>query len=126
MSSSAPAIREKSVRVMVVDDYPPYANLVARILGENGHAVRVFHDGADCLREAENFRPQALVADALLKGMSGFEVAVALAHRFPECRVLLISVDPLFLPDHGPFKVAKKSEIYDALVEFLAGCGADE
>ena len=120
-----PAVRQNSIRVLVADDYPPLAFLLAEALRHHGYEVREVHDGGECLRIAESFRPHALIADVSMKDLDGFQLASIFGLRFPKCRVLLVSADPYLLSDSGQFKVAVKPIPHETLFEFLAGCEAD-
>jgi signal transduction histidine kinase/DNA-binding response OmpR family regulator len=62
-------------RVLVVDDNVDGADSLAILLRAARHEVAVSHDGAAALREAEAFRPEVVLLDIGLPGMSGYEVA---------------------------------------------------
>ena len=63
-------------RVLVVDDNQDAANSLARYLKRvAGHRVEVAYDGPEALRLAREFRPDVVLLDIGLPGMSGYEVA---------------------------------------------------
>jgi signal transduction histidine kinase/DNA-binding response OmpR family regulator len=64
-----------SRRVLVVDDNRDAAESLALLLEVSGHQVRICHDGASALREAEEYRPEAVLLDIGLPGMDGYEIA---------------------------------------------------
>ncbi|MFN7134382.1 MAG: ATP-binding protein, partial [Myxococcales bacterium] len=69
-------------RVLVVDDNVPAATLLGRLLGKlGGHEVRLAHDGAAAVAEAESFRPDLILLDIGLPKMDGYEVARRLRGR---------------------------------------------
>ncbi len=76
-------------RVLVVDDQPASAQSLRLLLEMEGFEVRVAHDGREALREAPRFRPQAVLLDIGLPGMSGFEEACRLRED-PVCREALL------------------------------------
>ncbi|GAA1527898.1 response regulator transcription factor [Actinomadura kijaniata] len=61
-------------RVLVVDDDPTVAEVVARYLERDGHEVECVADGARALRRAADRPPDLVVLDLMLPGMSGLEV----------------------------------------------------
>jgi two-component system OmpR family response regulator len=62
------------VRILVVDDEPKMAALIARALREDGHAADVAHRGDDALWMAKSAPYDAVVLDVMLPGADGLEV----------------------------------------------------
>ena len=77
------AAMERSERrsVLVVDDEPTIAEVVARYLDRAGYATAVAGDGPDALRLAAERRPDLVVLDLMLPGIDGFEVLRRLRER---------------------------------------------
>jgi DNA-binding response OmpR family regulator len=61
-------------RVLVVDDERHIVDLVAMGLEGRGMEVRGALDGAAALKDLEEFRPDVMVLDLMLPGLSGMEV----------------------------------------------------
>jgi DNA-binding response OmpR family regulator len=61
-------------RVLVVDDDPTVAEVVARYLARDGHDVMCVADGRTALRRALDEPPDLVVLDLMLPGMDGLEV----------------------------------------------------
>ncbi|TDD89640.1 response regulator transcription factor [Actinomadura darangshiensis] len=61
-------------RVLVVDDDPTVAEVVARYLARDGHDVVCVADGRTALRAARDRPPDLVVLDLMLPGMDGLEV----------------------------------------------------
>ncbi|RFS86836.1 DNA-binding response regulator [Actinomadura spongiicola] len=61
-------------RVLVVDDDPTVADVVARYLTRDGHDVACVADGPAALRAAVDDPPDLVVLDLMLPGMDGLEV----------------------------------------------------
>ncbi|MFI0357761.1 response regulator [Actinomadura sp. 9N407] len=61
-------------RVLVVDDDPTVAEVVARYLTRDGHEVTCVADGLQALRDARARPPDLVVLDLMLPGMDGLEV----------------------------------------------------
>ncbi|MDI1428000.1 ATP-binding protein [Polyangium sorediatum] len=65
----------RRLRVLVVDDNVDAAAMIAELVREHGHDVRVVHDGLGALAEAEEQHPEVVFLDIGLPGMDGYEVA---------------------------------------------------
>jgi DNA-binding response OmpR family regulator len=61
-------------RILVVDDDPTVAEVVARYLARDGHEVVCVADGRAALRKAVDQPPDLVVLDLMLPGMDGLEV----------------------------------------------------
>ena len=76
-----PATTTATHRVLVVDDEPNIADVVAMALRYQGFEVATAGDGRDALKEVEAFRPDLIVLDVMLPDFEGFEVARRLGDR---------------------------------------------
>ena len=65
-------------RILVVDDEPDITALVAYHLAKTGYRVSTATNGADALRSAREERPDIVVLDLMLPGLSGYEVLAEL------------------------------------------------
>jgi DNA-binding response OmpR family regulator len=61
-------------RVLIIDDDPTVAEVLARYLAREGYRVQTETDGAVGLRRALEDLPDLVVLDLMLPGMSGLEV----------------------------------------------------
>ncbi|MEU9017062.1 response regulator transcription factor [Actinomadura sp. NPDC048394] len=66
--------KDHAGRVLVVDDDPTVAEVVARYLARDGHDVECVADGPAALRRARENSPDLVVLDLMLPGMDGLEV----------------------------------------------------
>ena len=64
--------------MLVVDDNEDAALTLAELIGLSGHSTTVAHDGPTALDLARAGRPDIVLCDIGLPGMSGYEVARAL------------------------------------------------
>jgi PAS domain S-box-containing protein len=69
---------EKKRRLLIVDDNTDAAYTLAELLRLSGHEVRVAYSGLAALEAAAECRPEAVLLDIGLPGMSGYEVAARL------------------------------------------------
>jgi CheY-like chemotaxis protein len=62
-------------RIVVADDNTDATDSLAALLRLSGHEVRAAYDGPEAFEAARVFRPQVVILDIGLPGMSGYEVA---------------------------------------------------
>ncbi|RMG44871.1 MAG: response regulator [Acidobacteria bacterium] len=84
-------------RVLVVDDEPAVAELLAEILERAGASATHVSSGEEALRRALEERPDAVIADLRMPGLSGEKLVHELGRRAPELveRVVLTTGDLL-------------------------------
>jgi DNA-binding response OmpR family regulator len=83
--------RKGTRRVLVVDDEPTIADTLAEILQMAGYEISVAYDPMNAIDRALASCPDAVVADVIMPGKSGIELAIILRTICPEARILLIS-----------------------------------
>ncbi|UQT54899.1 response regulator transcription factor [Streptomyces durmitorensis] len=76
-------------RVLVVDDDPTVAEVVAGYLERGGYTVERAEDGLGALERAGAFRPDLVVLDLMLPGMDGLEVCRRLRAKGPVPVIML-------------------------------------
>src|ERR1700747_1866775 len=79
------------VRVLVVDDEPSLAELLASVLRYEGWNVITAGSGAEAVRTAREFRPDAVVLDIMLPDFNGLEVMRRLRAELPQVCVLFLT-----------------------------------
>ena len=70
-----PAAAEPRCSVLIADDNRDAADSMALLLQMSGYELHVCHSGREALAVAQRERPQALVLDIGMPGMSGYELA---------------------------------------------------
>jgi class 3 adenylate cyclase len=65
---------QTAFRVLVVDDDPDMASLLALMIAREGMLVEIVADGPAALAAVRDSRPDLVLLDVLLPGMSGFEI----------------------------------------------------
>ncbi|MGW7074731.1 response regulator transcription factor [Streptomyces sp. NPDC054866] len=78
-----------ALRVLVVDDDPTVAEVVAGYLERGGYTVDRAEDGPGALERAGAFRPDLVVLDLMLPGMDGLEVCRRLRIKGPVPVIML-------------------------------------
>ena len=64
-----------SRKILVVDDNESAAETLADLLGLQGHQVRIASSGHEALEAAPGFKPDVVLLDISMPGMTGYEVA---------------------------------------------------
>ncbi len=77
--------------VLIVDDEVVIADTLATILAQRGIAAMAVYDGPGALEIARIIPPDLLLADVVMPGMSGIDVAIAIKKDVPDCTILLFS-----------------------------------
>jgi CheY-like chemotaxis protein len=65
-------------RVLIADDLPDAARSLAMLVELYGAEVRFTLDGEETVRVAESFRPEIVLMDISMPGMSGYDAARAI------------------------------------------------
>lgn len=68
-------------RILVVDDEPDITALVAYHLAKAGYRVSTAANGPDALKAAREERPDIVILDVMLPGVSGYDVLAELRRR---------------------------------------------
>lgn len=64
--------------ILIVDDQPELAAMIADVLGDAGYATRIAGDGRHALAEVQANPPDLVVLDVQMPEVDGFEVATML------------------------------------------------
>jgi signal transduction histidine kinase/DNA-binding response OmpR family regulator len=91
-SNVVPILRNRTVRVLVVDDVAASMESLTILLELQGHQVRSALDGISALEVAQSFLPDAVILDIGLPGMNGYEVAKQLRSDKRFTNTLLIAL----------------------------------
>jgi CheY-like chemotaxis protein len=78
-------------RVLVVDDEQIIANTLTQILNLSGYSATAAYSGEKAVEVAPALRPDILISDVIMFGMTGIDAAIAIQHSVPGCRVVLLS-----------------------------------
>src|SRR5262252_3063189 len=80
-------------RILVVDDDPQVYKIISRLLDPEKYEVEAAGDGPEALRKIKHNRPELLILDLMMPGMSGIEVCQKIKHAAgtQEIMVLVLS-----------------------------------
>jgi DNA-binding NtrC family response regulator len=79
------------MNIMIVDDEPQVAEVLAKSLTRQGHRTTVAHSGEDALRMIGASPPDALFLDVSMPGMNGLDVLAEVRRTRPELAVVVIT-----------------------------------
>ena len=82
------------IRVMVADDHSVVRQGIRHVLedGDEFTVVAEAADGDEVEALVERHRPDVVVLDISMPGQSGIKITGTLRDRFPDCRVLILSM----------------------------------
>lgn len=95
--------------ILVVEDDPQVARLIALVLERNGYPSKIVADGQTALHEAKTDHPDVIFADLTIKGMGGEELCHLLKEEADTKEIPYIVVS-------GDRDIAEKARL----------CGADD
>ena len=75
------SLEQKTTRILVIDDDSSSIELIKIILEAEGCTVLQANNGIDGLKIASQERPDLIILDLVMPGMSGFDVAYELKHK---------------------------------------------
>lgn len=84
------------LRVLVADDDRDTTIMLAAILREEGDEVHIALRGDEVLEVVRLFRPDAIVLDVNMPGMSGFAIAHEVRERYGSLSPLLIAMSGMW------------------------------
>jgi DNA-binding response OmpR family regulator len=77
--------------VLVIDDDPDVRGFIAAALEEQGYRVRQASDGKEGLAEVEREKPDLVIVDFIMPGLSGADVARKIRAKLPQQPILFVS-----------------------------------
>jgi signal transduction histidine kinase/FixJ family two-component response regulator len=87
--------------VVVADDDRTHCAIVAEVLGPLGFGVIVVDSGRACLDAAREHKPDLILLDVSMPGMSGWDVATELRERVsPSTRIVMLSGNAFEIDAH--------------------------
>jgi len=79
------------MRLLVVEDEPAIADVLARALRRTGYAVDIAYDGREALRAAADADYDAVLLDLNLPGVDGMTVCREIRTAQPDCYILMVT-----------------------------------
>src|SRR5262249_3517051 len=82
--------------ILIVDDESSYRSVLRKILESRGHRVLEAMDGTEALEMFNESRPDVVITDMLMAGVSGEEVIKALRQTKEPVGIIAVSGDSAF------------------------------
>jgi CheY-like chemotaxis protein len=104
-------------RVLIVDDEPQVRQLLRDFFITVGDEVATAANGPEALEAVPRFKPDVILCDMVMPGMSGSDVLAALRRAGVAVPVILISGQPITMPEgffallRKPFDLRKLAEV---------------
>ena len=91
--AEGPATRRKqrTASILIIDDDPDVRAFISDSLEERGYRVQAAGDGPHGLKAFAKSRPDLVVLDFIMPGMSGAEVASEILAKRPDQKILFVS-----------------------------------
>lgn len=78
-------------KILVADDEHAIADTLAIILNKAGFETKAVYSGEAAVEMADSYRPDLLLTDVVMDGITGIEAAIKVRSMLPSCKVLLFS-----------------------------------
>ena len=78
-------------RVLIADDERVIADTLAIILNQSGFEARAVYSGEKAVEMAADFKPEMLISDVIMGGLSGVDAAIRIREVLPQVKILLFS-----------------------------------
>lgn len=87
----------EALRIIVADDDRDIVDTLGQVLRSAGHTVHALHTGREVLPAVRIVRPDAIILDIAVPGMSGYAVAQEIRHTFVDVRrPLMIAISGMW------------------------------
>lgn len=92
-AAPAPAAPRSGARLLVVDDNPINLRVAALLLEDMGHQVVAVTGGHEALAIVDDLRPDMILMDCMMPGLTGGETAIALRERGVGVPIVAVTAD---------------------------------
>jgi DNA-binding NarL/FixJ family response regulator len=81
------------VRILLVEDFVPYRSFIRSLLGKNAElrVIGEVSDGLDGVAKAQELKPDVVLLDMGLPGLSGLEVARRVREIVPAAKIVFLT-----------------------------------
>ena|SRR5947209_14406595 len=117
----------RHTRVLAIDDSPEFLSSLQAFFETTPDfcLVGTARSGDEALALTQELRPDLVLMDLQMAGMSGLEATSEIRHRFPGTAVVIITAHEMpglqqICHENGACDLVKKSRLYQDLPEVLA------
>ena len=102
--------------ILVVDDNATYRQVVAAVLGHEGHLVLEAADGAEALELARKERPDLVISDVVMPSMDGYELVRRL-RADPQLAATAVIFHTAHFGDQDAHELAQRCQVSHMLAK---------
>ena len=89
------SVRRKAMKkILIVDDDDDFLAMMIDILDDDGFITKGVSDGIAAVREFESFRPDAVIIDHRMPGMTGLALLIQLKQLKPALPIIMVTATP--------------------------------
>ena len=77
------------LRVLIADNRQAAAEFMAETLANYGYHATAVYSGEKAVESAARLRPDVLISEVIMPGMTGIEAAILIRLMIPSCRMIL-------------------------------------
>ena len=81
-----------AIKILLVDDHPLVLDSVRKLLEPHFTIIGTVQDSGDIVSRALEFRPDVILLDACMPGLSGFAATTELKKHLPKVKVILVTM----------------------------------
>lgn len=89
---TAEEIKCRPMKILIIEDNPDLQEIICELLGVQGHETAAAGDGTSGIKKAREFRPDVILCDIGLPGISGYDVAEQVSHDSELSDIFLIAL----------------------------------
>ena len=111
--------REKTIKVLLVDDEVGFSDILAKRLGKRGMAVTPVYTGTEAIQTIRKNDFHVAVLDLKMEDLDGIEVLKIFKKAYPEMAVIMLT-------GHGSEQAAKEGIKYGAFDYLTKPCELED
>ena len=116
---------ERSIHILVAEDEPEAAKMMAGFLRRKGYRVSLVNDGIAAIELQQQDPADLVITDIRMPRLGGLEIISKMRADAPALPIIVVTGSPLYKdPEElteGPFAVLRKPVSLQALGEGVAG-----
>ena len=97
-------------KVMIVDDDPDVNCTLQTVLEHSGFKVECFYDGESALKKIKDIKPDLVILDVMMPGMSGYEVCEKIKSDPETSHIKVIMLTARDMGDDVDMALRKKAD----------------
>jgi DNA-binding NarL/FixJ family response regulator len=85
-------VQTHTTKILIVDDHPLVLESISTLLEPHFQIVGTVQDSGEIIKRALEYRPDVILLDACMPGLSGFAAAKELRKHLPKVKVILVTM----------------------------------